>query len=306
MDGMGQILLSASAYALVIALGYALKRFKFAKPDDYRLIMKIVLNITMPCAVIVNFSQFDFTVSLLIATLLGFSCNLLLWLAGALLSGRDVQKRVLYTLNFPGYNIGSFTMPYVQGFLGPVGVIVTCLFDAGNAIMCTGGSYALTSRFAHGASQGGGVLAVVKKLFSSTPFCTYLFMLLYSLLGFKVPDVVLPLARLVGNANGFLAMLMVGMMFEWSPEKAFLKESVKVLAVRFIAACAFACIFYFLLPLGPEIRKTLAIIVFAPCSAMSPAFTEKCEGNTALSSFTGSLSILISILCMTTLITVLP
>ena len=45
---MGQVLLKASAYVFVIALGYALKKLHFFGPNDYKLIMKIVLNITTP------------------------------------------------------------------------------------------------------------------------------------------------------------------------------------------------------------------------------------------------------------------
>lgn len=44
---MGEVLLKASAYVFVIALGYGLKKAGFFKPDDYKLIMKIALNITM-------------------------------------------------------------------------------------------------------------------------------------------------------------------------------------------------------------------------------------------------------------------
>ena len=47
---MAQVLLKASAYVFVIALGYILKRLRFFKPDDYKLILKITLNITMPAA----------------------------------------------------------------------------------------------------------------------------------------------------------------------------------------------------------------------------------------------------------------
>ena len=46
----------ASAYVFVIALGYALKKLHFFGPNDYKLIMKIVLNITTPAAVITNFA----------------------------------------------------------------------------------------------------------------------------------------------------------------------------------------------------------------------------------------------------------
>ena len=73
---MGQVLLKASAYVFVIALGYALKKLHFFGPNDYKLIMKIVLNITTPAAVITNFASFDFDVSLLYVTLLGLLCNL--------------------------------------------------------------------------------------------------------------------------------------------------------------------------------------------------------------------------------------
>ena len=39
------------------------------------------------------------------------------------------------------------------GIIFLLGVVVTCLFDAGNAVMCTGGSYALTSKVVGGKGQ---------------------------------------------------------------------------------------------------------------------------------------------------------
>lgn len=300
---MTQVLLKASAYVFIIALGYSLKRLGFFKPDDYKLIMKIALNITMPAAVITNFATFDFDVSLLFVTVLALLCNLVMWGLGYLFSiKKSRETRVLYTLNFPGYNIGSFTMPYVQGFLGALGVVVTCLFDAGNAIMCTGGSYALTSRTA--GTDRPKLTDSLKKLFS-TPFCTYVLMLTVAISGLTIPSWLLPITGTIGSANGFMAMLMVGTMFEFNPDKAFLKQALTILAVRYAMAAAFASLFYFVLPFSLEIRQVLAIISFAPCSAMSPAFTEKLRGNAALSSFTGSMSILLSVLIMTTLIAVM-
>ena len=287
---MAQVLLKASAYVFVIALGYILKRLHFFKPDDYKLILKITLNITMPAAVITNFAAFEFDFSLL-------------WGLGYLFSmkkGRDV--RVLYTINFPGYNIGAFTMPFVQGFLGPVGVVTTCLFDAGNAIMCTGGSYALTSRAAGAeGAEKPTFKQSIKKLFT-TPFCTYMLMLLMAIAGIAIPSWILPITNTIGSANGFMAMLMVGTMFEFNPDKSFLREAATILAVRYIAAALFALLFYFVLPFPLEIRQVLAIVAFAPGSAMSPAFTEKLKGNAALASFVGSVSILISVAVITCLL----
>lgn len=297
---MGEVLLKASAYVFVIIAGYVLKKLGFFKPDDYKLIMKITLNITMPAAVITNFSSFAFDNSLLYIAVMSLVINLIMWGLGWVFSiGQAKETRVLYTLNFPGYNIGAFTMPYIQGFLGAAGVVCTCLFDAGNAIMCTGGSYALTSKVTGG--QGQSLKETLKKLFS-TPFCTYMLMLITAITGIAIPKFLLPITTSIGNANGFMAMLMVGTMFEFNPDKTFLKQAATIILARYVAAAGFAALFYFVLPFSLEIRQALAIICFAPNSAMTPAFTEKLKGNAALSSFVGSVSIVISVVIITLLI----
>ena len=102
-----------------------------------------------------------------------------------------------------------------------------------------------------------------------------------------------------------MAMLMVGTMFEFNPDKTFLRQAATILAVRYAMGAAFAALFYCVLPFSLEVRQVLAIVCFAPNSAMSPAFTEKLGGNHELSSFVGSVSILISIVIMTTLIGVM-
>ena len=76
-------------------------------------------------------------------------------------------------------------------------------------------------------------------------------------------------------------------MSEFNPDKSFLREAATILAVRYIAAALFALLFYFVLPFPLEIRQVLAIVAFAPGSAMSPAFTEKLKGNAALASVCG-------------------
>lgn len=297
---MGEVLLKASAYVIVIIAGYVLKKIGFFRQDDYKIIMKIVLNITMPAAVITNFASFAFDNSLLYITLLSLGINLVMWGLGWVFSiGQGKSTRALYTMNFPGYNIGSFTLPYVQGFLGPAGVVCTCLFDAGNAIMCTGGSYALASRAVGG--EGQTLKETLKKLFS-TPFCTYMLMLVMAISGIAIPRFILPLTTTIGNANGFMAMLMVGTMFEFNPDKTFLKQAATIIVVRYIMAAGFAALFYFVLPFAQEVRQVLAIVCFSPNSAMTPAFTEKLKSNAALSSFVGSVSIVISVFIITLLI----
>ena len=75
---MEQVLTKALAFVAVIALGYFLKKRGFFKPHDYELIAKIVLNITLPCAVITSFAAFKMDYTLFILTLIGFCGNLLM------------------------------------------------------------------------------------------------------------------------------------------------------------------------------------------------------------------------------------
>lgn len=75
---MEKVLTKALAFVAVIALGYFLKKRGFFKPHDYELIAKIVLNITLPCAVITSFAAFKMDYTLFILTLIGFCGNLLM------------------------------------------------------------------------------------------------------------------------------------------------------------------------------------------------------------------------------------
>lgn len=51
------------------------------------------------------------------------------------------EQQAFGILNLSGYNIGNFTMPFVQSFLGPIGVITTSVYDVGNAFVCLGGAF---------------------------------------------------------------------------------------------------------------------------------------------------------------------
>lgn len=302
---MLSVLLKAFGFIFIIILGYMLKKLGFFESKDYRLISKIMMNITLPAAVVTAFANFERNNSLFFVVLLGLVCNIIMLLIGFLMSRKkDDSTKALYMLNFPGYNIGSFTMPYVQSFLGPFGVVVTCMFDTGNAIMCTGATYAATSSI---VSSGGKISAkgILRKLVSSVPFDTYMLMLILSSLGLRLPVGVIAISSNIGAANGFLAMLMIGMMFEVNLEPSYIKQIIITLLTRYSTAAIFALLFYFGTPFSLEIRQVLAILVFAPISALSPVFTEKCKGNVALSSLIGSISILISIVIMTILLIIM-
>ena len=51
---MGEILMRAACFILIIILGHVLRRIGFFKKDDFYVLSKTVLKITLPAAIISN------------------------------------------------------------------------------------------------------------------------------------------------------------------------------------------------------------------------------------------------------------
>lgn len=302
---MLEVLPKALGLIFIVVLGYVLKRVGFFKPHDYKLVAKIALNITLPGAVIASFSGFSFDPSLIWIVLLGLGGNLLMTGIGAFVGRkRGKADRAFFMLNLSGYNIGCFTLPFVQSFLGAYGVVITCMFDAGNSIMCTGGTYAI-AQSTLGGEKKRGIGSFCKTLFSSVPFDVYVIMLILSLLNLRLPEFGVTIAANIGAANAFVAMLMIGMMFELKFDKQYLKDAATALILRYGMAAVFASLIYYLAPFPLEARQVLMILVFGPIAAMVPVFTEKCKGNVALSGMINSFSIVISTVVIIMLLSVM-
>ncbi|WP_353423180.1 AEC family transporter [Christensenella massiliensis] len=299
---MSEVLLKALGLICIIVLGYILKKVGFFKPKDYVLISKIALNITLPGAVITSFSSFGFDISLLWLIFIGLGGNLIMSAAGMFAARRRSRDvKIFYMINFAGYNIGCFTLPFVQSFLGAYGVVATCMFDAGNSVMCTGGTYAL-ARSVSGEAEKRGAGGFLKTLFASVPFDVYIIMLVLAIANIQLPEFVLTVSSAVGAANAFVAMLMIGMMFELTLDKQYIKDAATTLLWRYGMAAVFASIVYFCTPFPLEVRQVLVILLFGPIASMAPVFTERCKGNVALASMINSCSIAISTALITLLL----
>ena len=292
---MSDILLRAGSFITIIILGYLLRRIGFFRGDDFGVLSKIVIRVTLPCAIITSFSGKTIEPALLSLSLLALCCGLLYILMGYLVNRNQGKDRQAFAmLNLPGYNVGNFVIPFAQSFLGPAGVIAVSIFDTGNAAVCLGGSLSLAAMVKDGARFS--IRRILRTLLHSVPFLTYMLMLLINLLGLSLPVFVLTVAETAANANGFLAMLMIGVGFrlELSDRKK-LAAILKLLAVRYGLAVVFALCFYFLLPFGPEVRKALVILAFSPISSAVPGFTQELRGDVGLSSALNSIAMVISI-----------
>lgn len=299
---MAQVLLKSSAFLAIMLLGVVLRRRGFFGPKDYVIPMKLVLNITLPAAVITSFASYRPEPALLLCAAVGFCLNWVV-LGVALLCSRGKRRnvRAVWLNSVPGYNIGAFALPFVQSFLPPAGVVGCCLFDAGSALMCTGGTFAFSGAILDG---GGGISLrrIGRSLLSSRPFLTYALMLVLSLAGVAIPQPIVNFLSPLSSANAFLSMMMVGMMFNVQLDRQMRKDVAGMVAVRVVMAAAAAggCL---LLPLPQEVRQALAIASFAPVSIASTALSERAGGDPALTACVNSLTIPISVTVIIAMLT---
>lgn len=302
---MLEVLGKAAAFIAVIALGYALKRISFFELKDFYLVSKVVVHITLPCVIITNFSNLDIAPSMLILCAIGFGCNGLYDLLGYLANRRGTREEKAFgIINASGFNIGNFTLPFIQSFLGPTGVAACSLFDAGNALMCTGFTYSIASAV-QGKDGKVTLKSMARDLFSSFPFDTYLIMMTLGLLHWRLPAPILSFAQTAGSANPFLALLMIGIGFDIRLDKSKWSRLIRMLLVRYGTALILSLCFYYLLPFDREICQTLAITAFGPVSSVATAYTGALGGDVELSSAMNSISIIVSVVCMTLLLMVL-
>lgn len=301
---MVEILTRAGCFAAIIVLGMTLRRLGVFKEGDFRVLSTIVIKITLPATIISSFAGQTIDPKLLSLAAIGLGGGVVYLLLGLVLnlrSGKD--RRAFEMLNLPGYNIGNFTLPFIQSFLGPVGVITTSLFDTGNAVICLGGAYGVAS-----SVKAGGrfdLRRVVKALGTSVPFLCYIVVVSLNLLHIAIPNPITECAGIIANANAFMAMLMIGVGFRISVDREQLGSMVRILSVRYAVSIVLAALCYFALPFDLQIRQTLVILVFAPIGSAIPAFTAELGGNVGLSSAINSISIVISIVVIVTLLTVM-
>lgn len=301
---MEEIILKAGCYIAIIILGFVLRRTGFFDEHAFPVLSKLVIRVTLPAAIIANAVGREIDLGMLVIVLLGFGGGVLYMLFGWLLNRKNSrEEQAFHILNIPGYNIGTFALPFTQSFLGSLGMLTTSLFDVGNAFVCLGGAYGVASAVKDG--KGFDMKRILKALGLSVPFLAYIITVSMNLLHIPIPQVVGDLAGIIASANVFLAMLMIGVGFRLDLDFSQIGKIIRILLVRYGVATALALCYYFLLPFDLEARQTLVILAFSPIGSAVPGFTAELKGDVGLSCTVNSLAIVISIVIMVTLLTVM-
>lgn len=289
-----------ASFILIILLGFILKSTRWLGKDDALILTKILLNVTLPATIIIAFSKLSYSSEFFLIVLVGLTAScapLLLWFCLSVKS--DSESRLFSMINVSGFNIGCFALPFINSLIGDQAGAYAALFDTGNALMMTGGAFAIaTSLLRINGNETGIIKSIAKQLAKSHLFILYILLTIFVALDITLPEPLLKLIEPIAQANAFVAMLIIGLMFTPQVGKKKLTLSLKIIFFRLINSAIFSILIYNYLPVSEAARQVLAIIVFSPISALAPLFTLKSKGDVELSSFTNNLSILVGLISM--------
>ncbi len=298
---MFDVLIKSLTFILIIVIGYILKKVDVLKKSDANVVATIIMNITLPCALLTSANGIELDATILILIAIGIISNVVMMIIGYIASIKDDAKmKGAFMINTSGYNIGNFVLPFVQSFFPGMGVVYLCSFDIGNALMGLGMTYAVADHVASGENHFD-IKELFKKLFSSIPFDVYVLIFILAIFKLQIPSPILTIASTIGAGNSFLAMLMIGLMLEIKVSPLEAKNVFKILGLRIVGTIVVSLL-TLLLPI-PLLAKEIMIMAYcAPLSTVSAVFTRKIGYQGDMSATANSLSILVSIVCIVVLL----
>ncbi len=294
---MESVLVKSGGLVFLIVLGYVLKCVGLFKQEDSKLLSKIMIYVTLPGILLNAMRDFSMDMSLLSMMFLNIGACTVMAFAGWLFSRREEPlSRAMYMLCTAAYNIGSFSLPFIQ-FIFPAGMMYVIMFDVGNSIMCCGGVYSVASMVAH-PQEKFSLKVMGNTLIRSFPFVLYMILLGLNLIGVRYPEPVYQVADIVAGGNSVVVMLMLGILFEVKLTKSARRQVFEILAIRMLGQTILALLAWYLLPFPLLQRQVLVLLLFCPISSMSTVFCGKLNCDPDVYGTVTSLTIPISVAVM--------
>lgn len=292
---MSNVLTQTIVYVVLLFAGYGFKKAGIFKVEDTDFLKKVILYLTMPAMAVNGLKDLELQPSFLWCFLVGFGTSTILMLVGMAATRKKApEEKVMYLFNLNTYNIGNFAIPFLTGLLSTDGFAALCLFDIGVAIYLYGIDYSLAEAVKGGKSRFS-LKFLLKKIFTSPITDMYLLMILLAALHLRLPEPVLKLASVMGNANAFLAMLSIGILFELKLDRKNLWEMVKFFALRYGTILVIMVGVILFIPFSPDIRQAICVLLAAPVASIAPLLTQNAGGDGAKAAQINSVSILLGI-----------
>lgn len=299
---MGTIIIQASSLFFIIVLGFLLKRWNILTKGDGTTLSIIIVKITLPAVIILNLARLTLDTQLMIFILLGIIWSVVQVTLAWFLSnkqGRLHQRLMMFCTS--GFNIGNFTLPFVQGFL-PLGVPLLSMFDMGNSIMLCGGTKIVVDQITE-KDETANWKKITRNLLSSIPFTSYIIMLFLRIFSIDLPTTFLTMLEPVAQANIFLSMFMIGLYLELRLPRTALKEVVKLLTIRYGVGIGVIVLIYFL-PIAHLPKLVLALLAVTPIPLYAVINSVASGIKEEVVGFASSISFLISLPLMTVIMVI--
>lgn len=292
---MEAILTKTATFILIILLGYLLKRLGILKREDSGIVSKLIMNLTLPCALLTSSNDIQINGITLILIAFALFINIFAFYFGVLSSRGQATKveRAVSALNISGFNIGNFAIPFVQSFYNSSCIGYICMFDLGNAVCGFGLIYFLSSLYVRNDSRFD-VRELVDKLLKSVPFMTYIFIVILSLFKLQLPAFLQVTVSTVGDANVFLSMILIGLLLEFHTGHGESKNVVRILVLR-VACAVLGTVIAFLLPIPHYAKVMLLFCMFTPTTSITPIYCLKHGYDGATPAVVSTLSMITSI-----------
>ncbi|WP_249872101.1 AEC family transporter [Oceanobacillus saliphilus] len=251
---------------IIIAVGYILKRSTVIKETDGESLSRIIFNITLPALILVTFNDITIEYSLFMLIIIAFVYGLFAAVLGLLVfrkQSRDAKG--MLAMMVPGFNIGLFAYPLVEGIWGREGIQHFGMFDVGNSFIVFGVCYFIGSYYA-GEGAKLDFKTMLGKMSRSIPLLTYIFVLILNLAGLKLPAVVIETADIISFANMPLSLLLLGIYLNFTFERKYINLIFKYMAVKYIPGIIIGVILFIYLPFDDMFKYTVLIGLILPTS----------------------------------------
>ena len=263
--------------AVIIALGYLLKRSGVLRVSDGEVIARVALNVTLPAVVLLNLPRVTLDMSNILLPFLPVAASALMVAMGLVAYRRQSRTdRGLSLTASAGYNIGLFAVPLATGVYGAAGVALFAFADVGNVFAVFGISYFMAHRFSpHRDDRGLGVVGTLKLLLGNIPFLAYIAGFVMNLAGVQFQGFAARVLEVPAAMNRGVALLVLGVLLRFRFPPGTWKAILPPLLLRYTFGTAAALLVIFVAPLPLAARIVAAGIFIMPVGLTIIPFAAK-------------------------------
>ena len=221
---MNSISAKITSIIFLFLLGYILKRINFLTKDHASLFLKIVMYVALPALIIPSVASMELSLSLLRLPFIAILIMLILFSFSFFiikLFSASKQTTGTFLLSVMIMNL-SFVLPFFLAVAGEETIPYFLFFNLGHDILLFSFVYTLACYYGRKEGIGFDWKRTIKKLLSLPPLWALLVGLFLNFTNTPVPSLLEPTLTIIGGLLVPLALLALGVYFEFQIKKPIL------------------------------------------------------------------------------------